>query len=169
MGEKIFAHIVSKLDSQRKGVEYGEIFSPDVIHTSMRAGFALVACNGMVLEQLEVKTVSLHGKIEEQIYVERPEGFEETGQRQVCNVKRSLHGLKQSPRQLCKRFDSYVLKMEHRRCGCCEGVRSHDEGLIFLLLCEESPRYLRGAGDRSIREQLVCHLWGIRIRAMEIW
>src|ERR1044072_7065645 len=159
-GEKIMAHLVAKGVSQQKGVEYGEIFSPDVIHTSMRAGFALVACNGMVLEQLEVKTASLHGKIEEQIYVERSEGFEETGQRQVCNVKRSLHGLKQLPRQWCKRFDSYVLKMEHRRCGCCEGVRSLDEDLTFLLLCDEIPRYLRGAGDRSIREQLVLSVVG---------
>src|ERR1044072_2575949 len=97
-GEKLKAHLVAKGYSQQKGVDYDEIFSPVLRHTSIRAVLALVASNDMILEQMDVKTAFLHGKIEEQIYMEQLEGFEETGQRQVCNLKRSLYGLKQSPR-----------------------------------------------------------------------
>lgn len=70
--------------------------------------------------------------------MEQPEGFSETGDgRLVCKLKRSLYGLKQSPRQWYKRFDSYMLRIGYRRCDydCCVYVRSLDDGsFIFLLL-----------------------------------
>ena len=108
-----------------------------VRHTSIRAVLALVAYHDMILEQMDVKTAFLHGNLEEQIYMKQPEGFEETGQGLVCQLKRSLYGLKQSPRQWYKRFDSYMLKIGYRRCDydCCVYVRSLDDGsFIFLLL-----------------------------------
>src|ERR1044072_4488089 len=99
-----------------EGVDYDEIFSPVVRHTSIRALLALVACLDMILEQMDVKTTFLHGNLEEQIYMKQPGGFEETGQGLVCKLKRSLYGLKQSPRQWYKRFDSYMLKIGFVRC-----------------------------------------------------
>lgn len=47
------------------------------------------------LEQLDVKTTFLHGDLEEQIFVEQPEGFKVHGKEdQVCFLKRSLYSLK---------------------------------------------------------------------------
>src|ERR1044072_8586167 len=105
-GEKFKARLVAKGYSQRKGVDYYEIFSPVVRHTSIIAVLALVASHDMILEKMDLKTAFLHGNLEEQIYMKQPEGFEETGQELVCQLKRSLYGLKQSPRQWYKRFDS---------------------------------------------------------------
>src|ERR1044072_7598891 len=86
----------------------------------------------MILERMDVKTAFLQGNLEEQIYMKQPEGFEETEQGLVCQLKRSLYGLKQSPRQWYKRFDSYMFKIGYRRCVY---VRSLDDGsFIFLLL-----------------------------------
>ena len=70
-----------------------------VKHTSIIVPLALVACDDMILEQMDVKTVFLHGNLEEHVYLEQPEGFVETWQRLVCKLKKSLYGLKQSPRQ----------------------------------------------------------------------
>ena len=69
-----------------------------VRHTYIRAVLALIACKDMALEKMDVKTVFLHGNIEEQIYMEKPEGSVETGHRLVFELKRSLYGLKQSLR-----------------------------------------------------------------------
>jgi hypothetical protein len=98
----------------------------------------LVAHYDIVLEQIDVKTTFLYGYLEEQIYMEQPEGFSQPGQEHlVCKLKKSLYGLKQFPRQWYKRFDSYMIKIDYRRCeyDCCVYVKSLDDGsFIFLLL-----------------------------------
>jgi hypothetical protein len=130
--------LVAKGYSQQKGVDYEEIFSPVVRHTSNRTVLALVAHYDMALEQMDVKTAFLHGDLEEQIYMEQPEGFSQPRQEHlVCKLKKSLYGLKQSPRQWYKRFDSYMIKIGYMRCeyDCCVYVKSLDDGsFIFLLL-----------------------------------
>jgi hypothetical protein len=86
-----------------KGVDYKDIFFPVVRHTSIRAVLALVARYDMALEQMDVKTTFLHGDLEEQIYMEQLEGFNQPGQEHlVYKLKKSLYGLKQSPRQWYK-------------------------------------------------------------------
>jgi hypothetical protein len=70
--------------------------------------------------------------------MEQPEGFSQPGQEHlVCKLKKSLYGLKWSPRQWYKRFDSYMIKIGYKRCeyDCCVYVKSLDDGsFIFLLL-----------------------------------
>jgi len=87
---------------------------------------------------MDVKTVFLHGDLEEQIYMQQPEGFSQPGHEHlVCRLKKSLYGLKQSPRQWYKRFDSYMIQIGYKSCeyDCCVYVKSLDDGsFIFLLL-----------------------------------
>ena len=72
-------------------------------HTSIIAVLALVAHYDMALEQMDVKIAFLHGDLEEQIYMEQPEGFNQLGQEHlIYKLKKSLYGLKQSPRQWYK-------------------------------------------------------------------
>ena len=69
-------------------------------HYSNRLLLALVTQMNMELVQLDVKTVFLHGDLEEEIYMTQPEGFKVVGKEDmVCKLKISLYGLKQSPRQ----------------------------------------------------------------------
>ncbi|KAE8678885.1 Serine/threonine-protein kinase Nek5 [Hibiscus syriacus] len=107
-------------------------------HTSIRAVLALVASWDLHLEHMDVKTTFLHGDLEEQIYMRQPEGFTQPGNEHlVCRFKKSLYGLKQSPRQWYKWFDSYMIKIRYNRCeyDCCVYVKSLDDGsFIFLLL-----------------------------------
>uniref|UniRef100_A0A2N9FA25 Integrase catalytic domain-containing protein n=1 Tax=Fagus sylvatica TaxID=28930 RepID=A0A2N9FA25_FAGSY len=111
---------------------------PIVRHTSIRAVLALVADQDLELEQLDVKTAFFHGNLEEEIFMVQPEGFKQPGtENLVCRLKKSLYGLKQSPRQWYKRFDSYMIQIGYTRCeyDCCVYVRILEDGsYIFLLL-----------------------------------
>ncbi|KAG8477637.1 hypothetical protein CXB51_031043 [Gossypium anomalum] len=69
------ARLVAKGYSQIPGVDFTDVFSPVVKHSSIRALLGIVAMHDLELEQLDVKTVFLHGELEEDIYMQQPEGF----------------------------------------------------------------------------------------------
>nr|GEX62887.1 retrotransposon protein, putative, Ty1-copia subclass [Tanacetum cinerariifolium] len=54
---------------------HGEMESLEKMHSSIRTLLSIVAMHDYELEQLDVKTTFLHGELEEDIYMEQPEGF----------------------------------------------------------------------------------------------
>jgi hypothetical protein len=89
------------------------------------------------LEQLDVKTAFLHGELEEEIYMDQPEGFIVAGKEDlVCKLKRSFYGFKHSPRQWYKRFDSFMLAHDFKRSQyvSCVYIKFVNGSPIYLLL-----------------------------------
>ena len=106
------ARLVVKGNSQRKGIDYAEIFSPVVKLTSIRILLSVVASDNLQLEQMDLKTTFLHGDLDKEIYMQQPEGFVVPGkEHMVCKITRSLYGLKQAPRQWYKNFDSFMKRI----------------------------------------------------------
>ena len=63
-------------------------------------------------EPLDVNTAFLNGVIEEEVYIEQPEGFEIfSSESHVCRLKRVLYGLKQAPCAWYTRIDSYFTSL----------------------------------------------------------
>ena len=86
------ARLVVKRFAQKKGINFDEIFSPIVKMTSIRTILSLLAAEDLHLEQLDVKTSFLHGYLEEDIYMEQPEGYQVKGKEKlVCRLKKSLY------------------------------------------------------------------------------
>jgi len=63
------ARLVAKGYAQGEGIDYNEVFSPIVKHSSIRILLALRAQYDYELDQLDVKTAFLHGDLEEEIYI----------------------------------------------------------------------------------------------------
>ena len=89
-------------------------------------------------EQLDMKTVFLHGELEEEIYMLQPKGFEENGKENlVYRLTKSLYGLKQAPRCWYKRFDSFILSLRYNTPNsdhCIYYKRFKGDDFIILLL-----------------------------------
>ena len=136
------ARLVAKGYSQKEGIDYQEIFAPVVKHVSIRYMLSAVTHFNMELQQMDVKTAFLHGNIEEHIVMEQPEGFVDKDQPdKVCLLKRSLYGLKQSPRQWNKRFDDLMQKnnfqsSQYDNCVYFKNVEKGD-GVYLLLYVDD--------------------------------
>jgi hypothetical protein len=63
-----------------------------------------------------VKTTFLHADLDEEIYMKQPEGFvQDLERRFYCKLKNSFCGLKHSPKQLYKKFDSFMVNHNFTR------------------------------------------------------
>ncbi|KAG9509473.1 hypothetical protein GZH46_02007, partial [Fragariocoptes setiger] len=105
------ARLVARGFSQQEGVDYHETFAPAAHMTSVRLLFAYAAAKQLVWEQFDVKTAFLHGDLEEEVFMEQPEGFV-VDENKVCKLKRSLYGLKQAPRMWNIKFRSFLTQLK---------------------------------------------------------
>ena len=98
-GTRYKARLVAKGFAQREGVDYNDIFFSVVKHTSIRVLLSIIAHDDLELEKLDVKTTFFHEDMDEEIYMHQPEGYKvEDKEHHVCRLRKSLYGLKQSPR-----------------------------------------------------------------------
>ncbi|RVW32142.1 Retrovirus-related Pol polyprotein from transposon RE1 [Vitis vinifera] len=88
--------------------------------------------------QLDIKNVFLHGDLAEEVYMEQPPGFVAQGESGlVCRLRRSLYGLKQSPRAWFSRFSSVVQEFGMLRSTADHSVFYHHNSLgqcIYLVV-----------------------------------
>ena len=104
--DKYKARLVVKGYRQKEGLDYLDTYSPITRITSIRKLIALAAVHDLKIHQMHVKTTFLNGELEEEIYIEQPEGFIVSGkEKKVCILVNSLYGLKQAPKQWHVKFD----------------------------------------------------------------
>ena len=101
----------------------------------------LVAFLDLELEQLDVKTTFLHGDLDDDIYMEQPEGFVHHQKGiLVCMLNKSLYGLNQSPRQWYKKFDSFMVSQGYTRSEydhCLYFKKLNDIFIILVLYVDD--------------------------------
>lgn len=113
---------------------YGETFSPVAQLATLRTLLAVAVQKNMNINQMDVKTAFLNGYVEQDIYMNLPEDmFEEE---YVCKLKRSIYGLKESPRQWNKVFNDFIISMGFKQCKSdyCLYVNSSKDEIIYILL-----------------------------------
>eukprot|EP00253_Pinus_taeda_P008736 PITA_08736 len=142
--EKYKARFVAKGYAQKEGIDYEETFAPVARYTSIRTMIFLATQMGWEIHQMDVKTTFLNGVIEEEVYIEQPEGFETHEKKShVCRLKKALYGLKQAlrawiiqARQILQEEPSH--KIRHEGFGTdalFPGVRSWaTEGQLIVSL-----------------------------------
>jgi hypothetical protein len=103
------ARWVVKGYEQTPGVDYNETFASVVKPMSYKALFAIAAALDFDIEQMDVKTAFLYGDVEEEIYIQQPEGFND-GTTRVCRLNKALYGLKQSPRIWYQTLSTFLIQ-----------------------------------------------------------
>ena len=97
--DKYKARLVAKRYTQKLEIDYEGIHSPVAKYVSIRIIMAIVAKLDLKSHQLDVKTTFLNGKLKEDIYMQRTDGFEvKRMEDKVYKLHKSLYGLKLSSR-----------------------------------------------------------------------
>ncbi|GJX20385.1 retrovirus-related pol polyprotein from transposon TNT 1-94 [Tanacetum coccineum] len=102
---------------------------------------------------MDVKTAFLNGDLEEEIYMNQPEGFTAPGQEgKVCRLVKSLYGLKQAPKQWHQKFDNTMLESGFKinECDKCVYVKDTSSGYVILCLYVDDMLIV-GSNDKIIR------------------
>jgi hypothetical protein len=139
--EKYKERFVARGFSQVEGIDYEETFALVVRYTSIRMIIALAASMGWRLHQMDVKTAFLNGAIEEEVYIEQPDGFLIHEQKShVCKLKKALYGLKQAPRAWYEKIDRYLMSLGFNKSVVDPNLYYHiigDECLILVLYVDD--------------------------------
>ena len=126
---------------QMEGIEYEDMFSLVARYTSIRTIIALATKMKWKLHHMDVKTNFLNGVIEEEVYIEKPQGFEvEYRKTHVCKLKKVLYGLKQVPRAWYGRIDSFLRSLGFTKSKADSNLYfkvMNDEPVILLLYVGE--------------------------------
>ena len=99
-----------------EGIEFEDTFSPVARLESIIMFFAFACYKSFKVYQMDVKYAFLNGNLEEQVYIEHPEGFLLSENKYyVCKLKKALYGPKQSLKKWFSRLDTCLKKQGYRR------------------------------------------------------
>lgn len=108
--EKFKARLVIQGFKQKSGIDYFDTYAPVARISTIRLLIALASIHNLIIHQMDVKTAFLNGDLDEEVYMNQPQGFIMPGnENKVCKLIKSLYGLKQAPKQWHQKFDEVVL------------------------------------------------------------
>lgn len=103
---------------------------------TIRTVLALAAQLKLQVYQLDVKSAFLNGEIEEEVYVEQPQGYKVQGEEdKVYRLKKALYGLKQAPRAWNNKIDKYLVEHRFLKSPSEPSLYVKMQGNHFLILC----------------------------------
>jgi hypothetical protein len=78
--EKYKARLIANGYTQKEGEDFFDTYSPMARLTTIRVLLFLAASYGLLVHQMDVNTSFLNGELEEEIYMDQPDGFMADGQ-----------------------------------------------------------------------------------------
>ena len=116
---------------------------------------AYVENNFFKVYQMDVKSAFLNGELEEEVYIEQPEGFPLTVEKdRVCRLKKSLYGLKQEPRTWYARLNKYLEKLGFSKGTADRNLYLKEIGNGLLIIIVFVDNIIFGGNDEANKKFL---------------
>ena len=131
------ARLVCKVYAQVEERYFDETFELVEILESIRMFLAYSSHKNFKVYHMDVKSTFLNGDLEEEFYIEKPEGYQlKDNPKNVYKLKKALYGLKQAPRSWYYRMDKYLQDKGFKK-GIVDSklyIKSEGDSLLVVLL-----------------------------------
>ena len=139
--EKYKARLVAKGYSQKEEEDFFDTYLPVARLTTIRVLLSLVASHGLLIHHMDVKTAFLNGELDEEIYMQQPDGFVIDGlEGKMCKLLKSLYGMRQAPKQWHEKFNKTMTSagfVVNEADKCVYYRHGGGEGVIFCLYVDD--------------------------------
>ena len=133
---------------QREGIDFVETFAPVAKFQSIRCLIAIAAYYGLKLEQMDVVTAFLNPDVEEEIYIQFPQGLEVPEEFKrgapALRLLKGLYGLKQAPRLWNDAVNATLHRLNFTRCNsdpCLYVRKEKSKFVVIALYVDDVPWY----------------------------
>ena len=141
--DKFKARIVLKGFEQKYGIDYVNTYAPTLHLKSLKLMLAIVAILDLEMVQIDYTTAFLNAPIDENLYMEQPDGFQQLPpngstdikDRLVCRLVKSLYGAKQAPHNWHRMVNTFMLSLGFKPLisDCCVYVKRSGTGKLFII------------------------------------
>ncbi|CAI5943696.1 unnamed protein product [Closterium sp. NIES-65] len=131
--EKFKARWVVRGFDQEHGRDFTETFAPESRHTSLRILLAIAAMKKKKLRQIDVANAFLYAPVDAEIFVELPHGTHGEPN-QVCQLLKSLYGIKQAPRLWQQHLHARLTRIGFRQLPHDQGMYRLTKNADYILL-----------------------------------
>jgi hypothetical protein len=102
---------------------------------TIRVILSIAALKDLKIQQMDVKGAYLNGTLQEEVYMRQPEGYKD-GSSQVCLLKKTLYGLKQSGREWNRELDDKLQRHNFKRLKSdpCVYIRREEDDLEVITV-----------------------------------
>ena len=154
---RLKARLVAKGFTQVEGVDFDQVFSPVVRFESLRLILALCALKDMHILGVDVRNAYLYAELDEEIYMEQPEGFSLPGKEHlVIRLRHALYGLKQAGLEWWKAMSKSMEELGFSRLHSDAGIfiytdKKTGSKCIAVVYVDDA---LFCSADRALAEKL---------------
>lgn len=130
--ERFKARLVARGFEQRAGIDFKETFAPVASIESVKTLLSIAASERLKWVQFDITTAFLNGDIEEEVFMEPPEGVE-LESNQCLKLKKALYGLKQAPRAWSSKFNEALISIGFTPTVSDPCVFSNADKSVFIV------------------------------------
>ncbi|KAK3011732.1 hypothetical protein RJ639_012295 [Escallonia herrerae] len=132
--ERYKARVVVRGDTQVKGLDYTETFAPVAKMVSVRVFLAVDVIKNWELHEMDINNAFLHGDLHEEVYIRPPLGFSLSNPNKVLRLRKSLYGLRQSPRNWFAKLSTALRSYGFLQSHADHTLFTYRKGDVFLSI-----------------------------------